>query len=217
MTITSVDGEDKITTIWKHHFATYKEIIAAVGGIFGLISSLYFGLPYVLHRNSHIEFEATGSDENHVYVKVSNTGLKPAMLLAYRLVFDDLPKKEITLGLSHADTSAENSIIAPGATKISITTLLPAEIEAEALQGKQYTDSELAALLRKKYRAVSITLEIDVRESDDPGNVWAPAALESIDPAMQFQYIVPPRLCHVRVDHISADRIKAFINGSVRP
>jgi hypothetical protein len=218
MTVTSVEGEDKLTIIWKRHFATYKEIIAALVGLCSLISAIYFGLPYVLQRNSHVGIEVTGADENHVYVKVSNTGHKPAKLVGYRLVFDDLPRKEIALGLSHADTKTQNSIIEPGASnKIGITTLLPDDIESEALREKQYTDMELASLLRKQYLAVPITLEIDVTESNDPGNLWVLTALQWIDPAAQCQYIVAPRLFHVRVDRVSAERIRAFINGSIRP
>jgi len=197
---------DKLTDFKKRTTA----LVAVLSAICGVVTIW-------LYRDSYTHFLFAGEDENHVVFSVINTGNHPSTLLHYRLIFDDLPGKELTLGLSQNMRKTASSVIQPRApATISLTTLLPDEVPP-SLRAKQYTDDDIAALFaRKPLSQVNVSFEIDVRESDDPGGtLWLFAVLQPIDPGGRL-YDFAPRQFHVRREHSSADRISRFINGSVR-
>src|SRR5207302_7840551 len=118
---------------------------------------------------------------------------------------------------SYAARQAGSSVIQAGTSPtISFTTFVPDAVPT-SVRAKQYSDDQVEALLAgKSLTDVPMTLEIDVNESDDPGgSLWLFVALQQIDPGCRLYDFAQPRLFHMRSYHFAADRISAFIDGSI--
>jgi hypothetical protein len=203
----------------RRYFPVTATIIGLVGGLIGVIAAVVPAVSYFLDRDSHTRFKVTSSNENQVYLKVWNTGRKPSTLVGYRLIFDDLPGKEVMLGLDKVNKEAANNVISPGAPiKIGLTRPLPSTIPP-SLALREYGDEEILKLLDgKPFTDLKLTLQVDVEESDDPG--WDPLGfilLRQLNWMGRFRWLLAPRQYHTRRDQFRADRIEEFINGSIRP
>ena len=203
------------SVIWERFLA-----IGKLASVITVITALLLGVQWWLERNSRTQITVFGSDDNHVYLSVTNTGRMRSRLLRYRLIFDDLPHKEKTLDLSNSDKLAAKSLIQPGkeAVNIGLTTFLPDDIPVP-LRARQYGDDQLEKFLAgKRLTDLPMTLEIDVQESNDPGGtLWAFVVLQQFDRTGQSSRFVAPRQFHIRLDRFDAGRIGKFIDGSVRP
>jgi len=194
------------------YFPVSATVIALFAAFIGVISAVIPAFSYFLERDSHTRFKVTSSDKDHIVLKAWNTGRKPSTLVGYRLIFNKLPDKEKMLDLSHTDKLEARNVIAPGApVKIALTNLSP-EMILERRRGKQYAPSEIIELRKKPLSDLSMTLEIDVEESNDAGtgSFWplpVPGSLSEIG----FWYFLWPRQVHTLSDTFQADRIQEFI------
>jgi hypothetical protein len=194
------------------YFPVLATVVALFAALIGVISALIPAVSYFLDRDSHTTFKVTSSDKDHVVLKAWNTGRKPSTLIGYRLIFNSLPAKEMILDLSHSDKLEAKNVIAPGTpVKIALTNPLPTMIP-QRRRGKQYTQPEFDDLRKKPLSDLSMTLEIDVEESNDAGSgdlcpLFLPLSL------MEYGswYVVWPRQVHTRSDVFQADRIQEFI------
>jgi predicted nucleic acid-binding Zn ribbon protein len=206
-------SECQLYTTGKRHFSAVAIPVALLAGIIGVVSAVLPAVSYFLERDSHTRFKVTSSDKDHVVLKAWNTGRKPSTLLSYRLIFNGLPDKEMTLDLSHSDKLEAKNVIAPGApVRIALTNPLPAMIP-ESRRGKQYLASEIDELRKKPLSDLTMTLEIDVEESNDPvgsGYLWVPVAPGGLTGGVSWN-LLWPRLFHTRSDAFPGDRIQEFI------
>jgi hypothetical protein len=145
---------------------TVPTLLTALIGI--AVTAILPLMTYYRERNSHTVIKVSRCNENQIFVKVWNTGRRPSALIAYRLKFDRMPhaeNKETTLELAN---DAE-SIIEPKEKAVTIPLSVP---RIRDLLKEQYTIEEVNDYLgdRKKWAEIPVTVEIDVRESnDDPG------------------------------------------------
>jgi len=143
-------------------------LLAVLGAVWTAVIPL---LAYYNERNSHTSIKVTGSDENQIYVKVWNTGRKPSALIRYRLKFDRMTgsaEKEATLE-PNDEQQRTQSVIEPKEKPVTLALSVP---RLKDLLKTQYTPEEVAAHLanRGSWSTIPVTLEIEVRESDDdPG------------------------------------------------
>jgi len=144
--------------------------------------------------NSHTAITmADASDDGTILVTVSNTGGKPSKLLAYRLNFGTLPVENSTLRLIDEDRS-KNVIPPRSQVPIRLTVLgLRAQVRSEG-ESERLSKTEIDQILKDQ----EVTLEIDVRESDDaqPSHFWNRRT---------------PRKFHTTADQFPAERIREFV------
>jgi hypothetical protein len=179
------------------NLAVFLQAVAIVTLAEGAVSAWN----YVADRNSHTRFKVTSADENHIYLRVWNTGRQPSTLVGYHLHFDGkVPLKDSELDLAEDDRREANSVIAPGApTKISLTTSNMESLRAPPILVPEQNTKEA---LGKRLSSQLVVLKIDVEESDDPAEgPWHWGA---------------PRPFHTRCDTFRVDRIKPFILRNVR-
>lgn len=130
-------------------------------------------MTYYRERNSHTVIRVVRSDDNQIFLKVWNTGRKPSALIGYRLKFEKMPKagkREATLEPTDEKTE---SVIEPKAKATTIALSVPLSTE---LLKDQYTPEEVKAYLadRKAWIEIPVTVEVDVRESDDDAGQTRP-------------------------------------------
>lgn len=151
-------------------------------------------ISYYNERNSHTLFKVTGADTNHVIVRVWNTGRKPSTLIGYRLKSDRVPGKEFMLDLQGEDKQNARNVIVQG--QIVKLTNPAMDMIPTAQRGKQFTKDDWTTLSGNgSLSDVTLTLEIDIQESDD------------MEEQGKFR---------TRPDQFTADRIGEFIK-QIRP
>jgi hypothetical protein len=183
---------------WRRILLFYSLPIGFLAALFPVLSGGFSGLAYLHDRNSDTKLKVTTSDDARIYVMVWNTGRKPSTLVSYRLIFDQMPRREFLFELSDKDQPVTANVIVPGnPIKIGLS-LVAAESIPTSAQGRQYTDQNRRDLLHSNWTERPLTLEIDVEESDDP-----------------CTFCFSPRLHHTRSDHFPANRIEKFLRGSM--
>ena len=152
----------------KGRFQLPASFPSYVSMLIGLIGAIYGAYVWYVNRDSETRLLAVSSDENHVFIKVSNTGGKPSRLLGYRLRFADLPNKEFMLDLSADDNTKLSNVITAGSIqRIALTD--PQEIP-DSRKSLQYTLNERKRFAGMALSQISMTLEVDVREYNDPND-----------------------------------------------
>jgi len=191
----------------RQHFTVMATILSLVLASFAICNGVYVAATYLSDRDSHTRFKVTSADDDHVILKVWNTGRRPSTLVAYRVICDDWPAKEVTLDLSDKDKLEAMNVIAPG--KPVKIRLAPARQIPPPLESKQFAPKDYLDLSEHSSR--SLTLEIDVEESDDPGgDEWdvLPLLLQS----RGYRWsVLGPRQYHIRSDRFPAARILEFV------
>jgi hypothetical protein len=137
--------------------------------IFGVLSSLFTALVYLLDRDSNTMFKVTGADNLHIYVKAWNTGRQPSTLVQYTLLVEGkLPMRNIPLDLSKADRREGKNVIAskePVKIALSVKDLnwLPKPDHPEGFTATEFDD----------FKDRLVTLRIDIEESNDSDAHWS--------------------------------------------
>jgi hypothetical protein len=142
---------------WFYLSLEVKVAAAAV-----LLALILFGKPTVnLFRHSRTSITSVAATEQAITVHVANSGPKNATIVGQRLKFGTLPIEDAELRL---DKSASPTVPPRGGdVKLTAFTLLP-KCDAD---GNRPNNAEIEALLGQH----NVTLEIDVRESNDaPGH-----------------------------------------------
>lgn len=196
-----IPAKAKICSICKAYqpwWRVFSNLAAAfpVMAILALLSGVYTAATYLSDRNSNTRFKVTSANEHHIYLRVWNTGRKPSTLVAYHLHFDGkVPIKDTALQLSDEDILEARSVIAPGEpVKVSLTMSGTESLETPPiLVQARNTKEEIG----KRLGPQLAVLDIDVEESDDPGD--------------GFWHWGKARRFHRRSDTFPVDRIKEFI------
>jgi len=180
---------------WRRNVPIGATIVTLAFTIVGIVSGVMPALNYYFERNSETRFKVTSSNANRLYLKVWNTGRRPSTLVAYRLLFDDLPNRAIVLDLDTTTREAAMNVIAPGEpVKIGLTR--PLTTGSYSNQVDQFLADRIKSVIAGRLpEDIQMTLVLDVEESDDSSG-------ESY---------------HTRRDRFSASRIREFIEGSIRP
>jgi hypothetical protein len=145
------------------------------------------------HVESNTSVTMTNADYENLFVKVSNAGGKPSTLLDYRLNFGELPIETRTL---HPVDSDQLMAVIP-AHKDVIMRLTASGLRTRIRnvgQPGRYSKDEIDKVINEQ----EVTLEIDVRESNDPrsAHLWN---------------LIKPRKSHKAVDSFKATSIRDFI------
>ena len=143
--------------------------------------------------SSETSITMMNASDDTIFVNVSNTGGKPSTLLEYRLNFGTLPVENRTL--RPVDEDRSKAVIPPGATvPIRLTVLgLRTRVRSDT-EPERFTKAEIDQLMNGQ----EVTLEIDIRESNDPrpGHLWN---------------LIKPRKIHTAVDTFAVERIHEFV------
>lgn len=174
---------------WRRHIPGSQVTLSLLAALFAVTASLFTAGSYYLDRDSDTELIVGGADKHLIYIVLSNTGRKAAILRADRckLLFDGLPIPETDLLLS--DANKDSNVIPFGQMKIAVTT--PGFVANS-------TRTELEHLIDIG-RTVTVQMEI----------------IESNDRFKRF-WILPPHAPHVRTETIRAWRIREFIMEKAR-
>ena len=89
-------------------------ILSLVLASFAICNGVYLAASYLSDRDSYTRFKVTSANDDHVILKAWNTGRRPSTLVAYRVICDEWPAKEVTLDLSDKDKLEAMNVIAPG-------------------------------------------------------------------------------------------------------
>jgi hypothetical protein len=176
---------------WRKRVQLWSIQAAWLSAIFALISAGFAGLSYVNDHMSHTTIRVTSSTNDVIHLQVWNSGLRPSMLVGFRLIFDDRPGKEVTLDLKDQNQAGSMMFIAAGQqTPVDVNRAMPRS-------ERRYGDAELRELLcGPAWANRRVALQVDVQESIDP---WCPWNLF--------------RPYHTRVDDVPAGRISDFIES----
>lgn len=176
---------------WRKRLQLWSIQATWISAIFALISAGFAGISYINEHMSHTALRVTGSDQTSIHLQVWNTGLRPSMLVGFRLVFDDQPEKEVTLDLTEQDQPGATKFIAAGQQlTVDVSRAIPRS-------GRRYDNAELRKLLcGPAWTNRRVALQVDVQESIDP---WCPWNLF--------------RPYHTRVDDVPAGRVSDFIQS----
>jgi len=138
---------------WFYLSLEVKVVAAAV-----LLALILFARPAVnLFRHSETSITDVTATEQAITARIKNRGPKNATLVGQRLKFGALPIEDVELHL------AESATIAPGQHDVKMTAV---HLEPKCRDGRLLNRAEIEAL----FDQYTITLEVDVRESDDaPG------------------------------------------------
>jgi hypothetical protein len=167
----------------RRQFKGSQPVLLLLTALFSVLGALFTAGNYFLERHSHTSVTVTDADEKAIYVFLSNTGRRPAILRSCRLRFDELPI--VSADLFPTDNNIQNRVITPGAVKLALT--LPG-LTADCPR------KDIEQLINTGHQ---VTLQMEVTESDDP--------------SAGFCFVFPPRQFHLRSDTFPASRIGAFL------
>lgn len=142
---------------WWFYLSTEVKVAAAAL----LLALVLFGRPAVnLFRPSRTSIVSVGANAQAITVHMANRGPKSATIVGQRLKFGALPIEDAELRLDRS----QSATIAPGERDVKMTALtLTPECDPD---GNRPNNAEIEPLLVQH----TVTLEVDVRESDDaPG------------------------------------------------
>lgn len=139
---------------WFYVSAEVKIAVAAV-----LLALILFARPAInVFRPSRTSIQSVGANAQAITAHLVNSGPKSATVLGQRLKFGALPIEDAELRL---DKSA-SATIAPGARDVKLIALeLLTKCDADGIRPN---NDKVEPLLDQQ----PVTLEIDIRESDDP-------------------------------------------------
>jgi len=182
---------------WRKRLQLWSIQATWLSAIFALISAGFAGISYVNEHMSHTTFRVTSSDAASIHLQVWNTGLRPSMLVGFRLIFDDQAEKEVALDLTEQGQPGAMQFIAAGQQlTVDLTRALRSTV-APPRSARQYSDAELRDLLcGPEWTGRRVTLQVDVRESIDPWCLWN---------------LFRPH--HSRTDDVPAGQISDFIGS----
>ncbi|MGH7487943.1 MAG: hypothetical protein ACREMY_20435 [bacterium] len=170
------------------YLPVWTTVLTMLGGTITVATAVVSAWFFISDYRSHTEFKVARADQKFIYLKVWNTGRKPAALVGYRLRFDDIPDKEAVLKLRNDDEETAKNVISSGSPvdivlRIPVWKTLPADELA-----KQFTATEVQALPHWASEQ-KMTLVIYVQESSDDAGEH-----------------------HTREDRFKSERVSAFID-----
>ena len=136
----------------------FTSIISAPLALVAAILSVWF------YFTSHTHMKLGRSKDATIYVKVWNTGKRPSTLEGYRLLFDALPKKQVTLDLIPSDGADAKSVIADGPPVVIGLKKRPNEELPLQTRQMEVTKTDIEPLPKWESRQ-HMTLIVEVRES----------------------------------------------------
>lgn len=142
---------------WFYLSTEVKVAFAAV-----LLALILFARPVINHfRPSETEIQSVNANEQAIVAHLENSGPKSATVVGQRLKFGALPIEDAELRLA----KSESATIAPGERDMKLIALeLLTKCNADGIRPN---NDMVEPLLDRQ----SVTLEVDVRESDDaPGH-----------------------------------------------
>ena len=147
---------------FRRHFFFSDTILRQIGMLLPIVAGLFAGGAFVYKNYAHSRTSVVvaRADAENIYVDVSNDGWKRSSLRAYRLRFQELPLFDTPLDLLRVE-NRETGVVPPRDT-VRIT------LNVTGLRAKGVAKDQILSSLNGR----TATLEVDVRESNDPEGRW---------------------------------------------
>jgi len=145
---------------WYRRLRVYRNVMRALAMFAVVASTVYAGYWFIPSRTS-----ATLLDDHKaatVTLQVQNRGGRPSTIIGgYRLKFGDLPIVDEPLDVAQAPLAG----VVPGHDTVPVTLIKKSGFEPTRLPDGSYLTAEQ---IGQRLPGHNVTLEVDVKESDDP-------------------------------------------------
>jgi hypothetical protein len=145
---------------WRRHVPHSTTTLALLTALVTALSPALQQLSNVMNRHSDTSFIVSGATPQFITLTVANTGRSASLLRSFRLTFDGLPLEDVELRVILKDQEEGRMYIAPGTKVVHVRA-------SGVAQTGRLTKLDIAKLLTIER---TITLTVQIKESDDPAN-----------------------------------------------